>query len=76
VFWVGDKIASRPKHRRVSPSAHLFRDAGDGDNGQLALLGSVAPEDAIGAWSVVLGVRLEDLTPRIEGMLQRVVLGR
>src|SRR5664280_2162483 len=47
---------------------------GDGQDGHLALLGSVAPEDAVRARSVVLGVSLEDLPLRIEGILERVVL--
>ena len=45
----------------------------NGDDRDLALLWTVAPEDAIGAGRAVLNVRLEDLRVRIVGVLDRVV---
>jgi len=45
----------------------------DGDHRDLALLWTVAPEDAAGAGRAVLNVRLEDLRVRIVGVLDRAV---
>src|SRR5487761_2560940 len=45
----------------------------NGDDRDLALVWTVAPEDAIGAGRAVLNVRLEDLHVGIVGVLDRVV---
>ncbi len=45
----------------------------DGDEGGLAPLGAIAPEDAVGAGRAMLHVRVEDLRVRIVGVLNRVV---
>src|SRR5450759_4871254 len=45
----------------------------NGDDRDLALLWTVAPEDAVGAGCAVLNVRLEDLHVGIVGVLDRVV---
>ena len=41
---------------------------GNRNDGDLARLGSVAPEDAVRAWSLILSIGLEDLPRRVEGM--------
>ncbi len=45
----------------------------DGDDRDLALVWTVAPEDAVGAGCAVLNVCRENLRVRIVGILDRVV---
>ncbi len=48
----------------------------DGDDRDLALLGAITPEDAVGARRAVLNVCLENLRVGIVGILNRIVFVR
>jgi hypothetical protein len=49
---------------------------GDGDDGELSGFGTIAPEHAIGAWSAILDVGLEDLLLWMKGVREGVVFVR
>ena len=63
----------RNKHTLPVPD-HWLRMRRNGDNRNLAFLSAVAPKNPIGAWRAVLDVRLKNLSSRIIGIFDRVVL--
>ncbi len=63
----------RNKHTLPVPDYRLQMRR-KGDNRSLAFLWAAAPKNAIGTWLAVLDVRLKNLSARIIGIFDRVVL--